>query len=57
LENLLSKYFKKFKIEEKEPINLVFLPWWLRKPILFLHKLIINEPTTYFRLYAVAGVE
>jgi hypothetical protein len=57
LENLLSKYFKKFKIEEKEPINLVFLPWWLRKPILFLHKLIINEPTTYFRLYAVAEVE
>ena len=57
LENLLSKYFKKFKVEEKEPINLVFLPWWLRVPISFLHKLKIIKPTTYFRLYAVAEVE
>lgn len=57
LENLLSKYFKKFKVEEKEPINLLFLPWWLRKPISFLYKVIITEPTTYFRLYAVAEVE
>lgn len=57
LENLLSKYFKKFKVEEKEPINLLFLPQRLRKPISFLYKLIIAEPTNYFRLYAVAEVE
>jgi ubiquinone/menaquinone biosynthesis C-methylase UbiE len=57
LENLLSKYFKKFKVEEKEPINLVFLPWRLRVPISFLHKLKIIKPITYFRLYAVAEVE
>ena len=57
LENLLSKYFKKFNVEEKEPIYLLFFPWWLRKPISLLHKLKIIKPTTYFRLYAVAEVE
>ena len=57
LENLLSKYFKKFNVEEKEPIYLLFFPWWLRKPISLLHKLKIIKLTTYFRLYAVAEVE
>lgn len=57
LENLLSKYFRKFTVEEKEPMNLLFLPWRLQKPISFLYKLIITKPTAYFRLYAVAEVE
>jgi len=57
LEDLLSKYFKKFKVEKKEPINTVFSPWWLRKPISLLYKLKFLKPAIYFRLYAVAEVD
>jgi len=57
LENLLSKHFKKFKVEENEPINAIFSPWWLRKPFSFLYKLKFLKPAIYFRLYAVAEVD
>jgi len=59
LEELLSKYFKKFRIEEREPIAVgaIGLPWWLQYPILVLYKLKLIKADIYFRLYAVAEVE
>jgi SAM-dependent methyltransferase len=55
LENILSKHFKKFKVEENEPINLnaVGLPWWLKKPLSLLYKFRIIKSTNYYRLYAI----
>ena len=59
LEDLLSKHFKKFRVEEREPITLgaVGLPWWLQYPILVLYKLKLIKADISFRLYAVAEVE
>ncbi len=59
LENLLSKHFEKFKVEEKEPIALgaIRLPWWLRKPVSLLYKLRFIKTNIYYRLYTVIGLE
>ena len=59
LEDLLSKHFKTFRVEEREPIAVgaIGLPWWLKYPILVLHKLKLIKADIYFRLYAVAEVE
>ncbi len=59
LENLLSKNFNKFKIEEKEPISLraVNLPWVLKYPIITLYKLKLIKSNVYNRLYAVIEVD
>lgn len=57
LEDLLSKHFKKFKVEGKEPINTVLSPWWLRKMASFLYKLKLLRPSIYCRLYAVVNLE
>jgi len=59
LEDLLSKHFKKFRVEEREPIAMgaIGLPWWLKYPILVLYKLKLIKADIYFRLYAVAEVE
>ena len=53
LENLLSKNFNKFKVEEKEALALgaINLPWILKYPILALYKLKIIKSSIYYRLY------
>ena len=59
LESLLSKHFKMFKVEERQPIVLgkIGLPWWLQKPISLLHKLKIIKTDIYCRLFAVVDIE
>lgn len=60
LEDLLSKHFKKFRVEEKEPIALgtIELPRWIYYPIFFLYKLkLIRKTDVYSRLFAVIEVE
>ena len=59
LEELLSKNFNKFKVEEKEPLYLgaVNLPWILKYPILVLYKLKLINSHVYYRLYAVVEVD
>lgn len=59
LENLLSKHFRKFRVEQREPILLgkVGLPWWLKKPISLLYKLKFIKPDIHYRLYAVIDLE
>lgn len=59
LEDLLSKHFKKFRVEEREPLaffGVIGLPWWLRYPILALYRLKLIKSEIYYRLYAVAEV-
>jgi len=58
LENLLSKHFEKFKVEEKEPILLgkAGLPWWIRKPVSLLYKLKILKTNIYYRLYGIVDL-
>jgi len=58
LENLLSKHFEKFKVEENEPILLgkVGLPWWLRKLVSLLYKLKFIKTNIYYRLFAVVDL-
>ena len=59
LEELLSKNFNKFKVEEKEPLYLgaINLPWILKYPILVLYKLKLINSHVYYRLYAVVEVD
>lgn len=59
LEKLLSRHFKSFKIEQREPITLgaVGLPWELQKPVFLLRKLKLIKPDVYFRLYAVVDLK
>jgi 2-polyprenyl-3-methyl-5-hydroxy-6-metoxy-1,4-benzoquinol methylase len=58
LEDLLSKHFKKIKVEEAAPIRMgVGLPWRLLYPILGLYKLKVIKGDTYYRLYAVTEVK
>lgn len=59
LENLLSKHFQKFKVEEKEPIllGIAGLPWWLRKPVSLLYKLKLIKSDIYYRLFAVVELD
>jgi len=57
LEELLSNHFKKFRVEEREPINIIFSPWWLRKLISLLYKLKILKSVVYYRLFAVAEID
>ena len=59
LEELLSKNFSKFKVEEKEPLGLgaINLPWILKYPVLLMHKLKLIKSNIYYRLYAVVEVD
>jgi len=59
LENLLSKHFKEFKVDETEPIGLgtIALPWCLKYPISFLYKLKLFKTSIYYRLYAVVEAD
>lgn len=59
LENLLSKHFRKFRVEEREPILLgkTGLPWWLRKPISLLYKLKLIKPEIHYSIYTVIDLE
>lgn len=59
LENLLARNFKKFKVEEKEPILLgkAGLPWWLRKPVSLLYKLKFIKTNIYYRLFSVVDLD
>jgi len=60
LESLLSKYFREFKVEEREPIvalGVARLPWWLQKPVLLLYKLKLIKTDIYYRLFAVVEVD
>lgn len=59
LEDLLSKSFKKFQVEERGEIALgkLGLPWWLRKPIALLYKLKIIKTNIYYNLFAVVDLE
>ncbi len=59
LENLLSNHFKNFIVEENEPIKLgaVGLPWFLRKPILLLHRLKFIKINIYYRLFAIIDLK
>lgn len=59
LEDLLSKHFKKFRVEVREPLafGAIGLPWWLRFPILVLQRLKLIKREIYYRLYAVAEVK
>jgi len=59
LEELLSKNFSKFKVEEKEPLGLgaINLPWILKYPILLMYKLKLIKNNIYYRLYAVIEVD
>ena len=54
MERLLSIHFKRFRVEEREPIILgkIGLPWWLRKPVSLLRQIEI-----YYRLYAVIDLK
>jgi len=56
LEDLLSKHFQRFSVKEKEPINTIISPWWIRKPISLLYKLKILKPAIYYRLFAVVEI-
>lgn len=58
LEELLSREFSKFKVDEREVIGmgLIDLPVWLSYPILALYKLKIIKSSIYYRLYAIASV-
>ena len=58
LEDLLSRYFKVFKVQEKEPISLggVGLPWLVPKLFLLLCKMKLIRTEIYYRLYALAEV-
>lgn len=54
LSALLSRHFKKFSVEEREPlICLAGIPLLLRKMISLLYRLRLIRPQIYFRLYAV----
>lgn len=59
MEDLLSKHFKKFRVEEREPLafGAIGLPWWLRYPISVLQRLKLIKREIYYRLYAVAEVK
>jgi ubiquinone/menaquinone biosynthesis C-methylase UbiE len=59
LEDLLRKYFRKFKVEEKEPIFLgaVGFPLWLKYPVHLGYKLGLIRSNIYSRLYAQAEIE
>ena len=59
MEDLLSKHFKKFRVEEREPLTfgVIGLPWWVRYPILVLQRLKLIKREIYYRLYAVAEVK
>jgi len=58
MENLISKEFNKFKVEEEEPTSLIIagLPKWLKLLILLFNRLQIIKPRLYYRLYAVIEV-
>jgi len=58
LKSLLSKHFRKFRVEEKGPILLgkVGLPWWLRKPISLLCKLKFIKIDIYDKLYGTVDL-
>jgi SAM-dependent methyltransferase len=59
MERLLSIHFKRFRVEEREPITLgkIGLPWWLRKPISLLSKLKFIKTDIHYRIYAVIDLE
>jgi len=57
LEKLLSKHFKRFRVEEKEPINSIVSPSWLRKVISLFYRLKLLEAGLYYRLYAIVDLE
>lgn len=59
LEKLLSKDFKRFKVEEKEPLRLgaINLPRILKYPVLVMYKLKLVKSNVYYRLYAVTEVD
>lgn len=57
LESLLSKYFKKFKVEKEDPISIILSFGLLRRAILFLYKLKLVNPTIYFRLFVVVDLK
>ena len=53
LSKLLSRNFKEYNVQEKEPIYFQgLLPVWLRKPISLGIRLKLIKPLVYFRLYA-----
>ncbi|MEG3224057.1 MAG: hypothetical protein BME94_00675 [Methanobacteriales archaeon Met13] len=57
LENVLSKYFRKFKIEKGEPIvRIVGAPKFFSYILMGLYKLKLFRSKSYYRLYAVAEV-
>lgn len=55
IENLLSKRFDKFKVEQNEPIFLwkAELPRWASRPISLLYKLKFFKTKIYYRLYII----
>ena len=59
LGDLLGKYFRRFKVEEKEPIFLgaVGLPLWLKYPVYLGYRLRLIKGSVHFRLYAWAEIE
>ena len=59
LEDLLSRSFQNFKVEEREsiPIGVVGLPWLLYYPILALTFLKVIRSNIFFRLYAIAEID
>jgi hypothetical protein len=59
LEDLLGKYFRRFEVEEKEPIYLgaVGLPIWLKYPVYLGYKLRLIKSSFHFRLYAWTEIE
>lgn len=59
LEDLLREYFRKFEVEEEEPIFLgaVGLPLWLKYPVYLGYKSGLIKSSFYSRLYAWAEIE
>lgn len=57
LEMILKNHFRKFKVEEKEPMILCITnPWWFKYFFLLFKKLNIIKHI-YYRLYAIIEVE
>jgi len=59
LSNLLSEHFSDFDVQKMSPVFLanVGLPWWIRKPISFLHRLRLIKATIFSSLFAVINIE
>jgi hypothetical protein len=59
LENLLSKKFNKFIVEQREPILLwnAGLPRWISRPISLLYKLKFFQSEIHCRLYTIIDLE